>query len=284
MGYDHNVASASIVLHARVFSDGRAVVVMLLLVVAGVLFFTSNAATSYTDCWAKGTFCLQVNTDSTYSFQVPDESSAEAAMSIVIKRSWRQGRFYAHEWSVEISKDMQEMRANISFIPVGAERGKFMLVFTGGVKYLVNDMSKEWREDNWRDISSAAFWDFFPNTAPELLPHSLRFNSSDRLNEFLGFESKKMLVRVSMKYWTQKGQKYKYIFVTTGDALRLFEAKNIATTPPKSGSMTPEHVKPGRQEIQRTTVLSHRSRECLILNTRSRTRKMQPIRSSSRVS
>ena len=216
---------------------------MLLLVVAGVLYFTSNAATSATDCSSEGTFCLQVNTDSTYSYQVPSGGSAEAAMSIVTKRSSREGKFYGHEWSVEISKDMKEMRGNISFTPEREEHGKFMLVLTGGGNVFVNNKSKEWRDNDWRDISSTSFWSFFPKTQPELFPHSLRFNSSAKLDEFVGLESKKMFVLVSMLYWTEKGQEYKFNFVRTNDAKRLFLAKKSGTTPPKS---TPELVNPGK--------------------------------------
>ena len=218
--------------------------VMLLFVITGVLFFTANVATSATDCTAEGTFCLQVNTDSTYSYQVPSRYIAKAAMRIAIKRSSRQGKFYGHEWSVELSNDMQEMRGNISFIPEREEHGKLMLVLTGGGKYLVNNKSKEWRDNDWRDISSTAFWGFFPATQPELLPHSLRFNSSAKLDEFLGLESKKMFVYVSLKYWTDKGLKYN--IVRTKNALRLFVGKKIGPTPPESAIVTPERVTPGK--------------------------------------
>ena len=199
---------------------------MLLLVVAGVLLFTSNVAPS-DDCSAEGTFCLQGNMDNTYSYQVPSGSSAEAALSIVIKRRELVERYCTHEWTMNISSRIQELkRGSISFIPEAQRLGKLMLTFITMQQVLMKDQCYEWKGD-LKPMSRENCGALFQRDIVEL-PHYSRFITTDQFDKLIGFEGQKMHVQIDLAYVTQSESKQ--ISIRTKEAFRLFMPKDFVAT------------------------------------------------------
>ena len=217
---------------------------MLFLIVTGVLFFTANVVATSRNCSADGTFCLQVNMDSSYSYQVPSgiNGSDELAMSFVIERFLPVGKFYSHRWIVEIGNHFRELETGtISFIPERAPNGQLMLAFMTNDSLIQDFVCYKWIGVNWQITDCRAFFQRF-----YLQVRTTRFSSTHRFDEFVGFESQKMRVQVDMTYLNESESKQ--ISIQTKEAIRLFTPKDfVATAPsasgitPTSANVTPEH-------------------------------------------
>lgn len=204
-------------------------------------------------CEKNGTFCLQLNNDNSFAFNVRDSSQTNGRMSIVIQRIWRQGKFFQHKWIITFDRKIREADVNVSFFPSGDSEAKIPIHLTVNKhsQDVFHDSMTKWSGGKYQKMSNQEFFEYFPvSDVPQ--KHRSSFNSSDKFDELMGLESRELLIRVS--FWAKYQSSDEPIIITkqTSEPMFLF----VKTGASPASGLTTELPAKGGTNVALITVCS----------------------------